>query len=100
MDRCKIGDLGIAPSNESLSKLSQMRGTLCYMSPELVNLDKKSKVDFKTDIWSFGCILFEMCTLQNAFYDVDLSKIKLKILRVNVEIPEDINDPFKHIIKL
>jgi len=34
-----------------------------YMSPEML----RGKWDMKTDIWSLGCILFELCTLQRPF---------------------------------
>ena len=70
------------------------------MSPELVNLDQKSAIDFKTDIWSFGCILYEMATLEKPFYDENLLQIKLKIIRIHYEIPDNVNDVFKIIIKL
>ena len=39
-------------------------GTFSYMSPELIN--NKGYL-FKSDIWSAGCILFEMITLEKAF---------------------------------
>lgn len=36
-------------------------GTKDYMSPEILN---GVKYDFKTDIWSAGCVIFELITLE------------------------------------
>lgn len=46
------------------------------MSPELVKLTRH---DSKTDIWSFGCVMFEMFTGDKAFEDKNHKNLVTKI---------------------
>ena len=60
----KIGDLGVS----TISALGGMHctrvGTPLYLSPELV---KQIPYDYKTDIWSFGCSLYHLASLEPPF---------------------------------
>ena len=40
-------------------------GTPAYMAPEL--LEDKPVYNHTADLWSLGCVLYEMCTLELAF---------------------------------
>jgi NIMA (never in mitosis gene a)-related kinase len=70
LERIKLGDLGLARNFKSLSSKSSFIGTIPYMSPEVIK--QESGIDFKTDIWSFGCVLYEMMTFKMLFENKSL----------------------------
>jgi len=52
-------------------------GTAAYMSPEQA---RGKQVDQRTDIWAFGCLLYEMLTGQLAFGGEDVSVTLARII--------------------
>ena len=63
----KIGDFGIARQLDNQKQLvSSKIGTPAYAAPE-VHDKKNEKYNIKADIWSFGCIIYELFTLKVCF---------------------------------
>jgi len=63
--RVKIGDFGIARVLDNTAAVAvTMLGTPYYMSPEVC---KGESYREKSDMWSLGCVLYEMCMLRHAF---------------------------------
>jgi len=64
----KITDFGLASEGTSKKLVTSNygRGKPSYRAPELI-LNSKSGFNNKVDIWSLGCILFEMVTGTKAF---------------------------------
>jgi NIMA (never in mitosis gene a)-related kinase len=62
-DVIKIGDLGAEKQLET-SMAQTIVGTPYYLSPELC---EEKPYNQKTDIWSLGCVLYEMCTFNHPF---------------------------------
>lgn len=60
----KLGDLGIARNKDTLNMIFTFVGTFFYMSPEMLST---SGYDYKTDVWSTGCIVYELITLEQPF---------------------------------
>jgi Tol biopolymer transport system component len=57
-------------------------GTAAYMSPEQA---RGKSVDKKTDIWAFGCVLYEMLTGNPAFSGTDVTEILAAVIRAEPE---------------
>lgn len=77
-------------------------GTIGYMSPEQVN---GKAVDATSDIFSLGCVLYEMVSGQRAFHGETGAEIIAAILKENpprmtdVEIPPDLETVIHHCLE-
>ena len=72
----KIGDFGISKEVESYKQYAltvNMQGTLHYIAPEILTGKKYNK---KADIWSLGCIIYELVHLSNYYLDKMTDNIK------------------------
>ena len=62
----------------AMTQAGMILGTAAYMSPE----QAKGKVlDRRTDIWAFGCVVFEMLTGTTAFPGDEVSDVLVAIMR-------------------
>jgi eukaryotic-like serine/threonine-protein kinase len=73
------GDMGASPTmSRALTAEGTIVGTMQYMSPE--HLEGK-ETDARSDIFSFGCMLFEMATGKKAFEAKSQASLIAAILR-------------------
>ncbi|KAL5249372.1 hypothetical protein ACHWQZ_G018289 [Mnemiopsis leidyi] len=74
----KIGDFGISRILTSTEYASTFTGTPYYMSPEVIKHDGYGS---KSDIWSLGVILYEICELKRAFEGKNLMSVMMRIIQ-------------------
>ena len=79
--KLKIGDLGVAKEVKE-SHTHTVVGTPYYLSPELW---EEKPYNNKSDIWSLGCILYELCTLKHPFDAKTQGGLFLKIIKEDYE---------------
>lgn len=70
----------VATVLENLSRSGVILGTVGYMSPEQAR-GRVDEIDHRSDIFSFGCILFEAVTGRKAFQGADAIDSLNKIIR-------------------
>jgi serine/threonine protein kinase len=83
LDFIKILDFGISKVALAQGKRAHVRtqmplGSPVYMSPEQIR--SSEGVDARTDIWSLGCVLFELLTGVVAFDEPSLMQLSAAIL--------------------
>lgn len=66
-----------AATETNITQLGIVVGTLPYMSPEQA---QGQEVDKRTDIWAFGCVLYELITGRPAFYGNTTAELMAAIL--------------------
>ncbi|KAG9391584.1 serine/threonine-protein kinase nek2 [Carpediemonas membranifera] len=74
----KLGDFGLARELNANSYAFTNVGTPLYMSPEQI---QKRPYDDKCDIWSLGCVIYELATLNPPFTATTQETLNRKILR-------------------
>jgi serine/threonine protein kinase/TolB-like protein len=72
----------------SLTRTGATAGTAGYMSPEQV---RKEKLDARTDLFSFGLVLYEMAAGQRAFVGETMAVVHDAILNQTPMAPRDLN---------
>jgi serine/threonine protein kinase len=76
----KIADFGLARTIDPESLAKTFAGTLAYMAPEVFDAKiNNERYDYRADIWSVGCILYELITGIKPFNPPDVSRIKTSI---------------------
>ena len=77
-----VGESGTAPSSPTITSsgepgIGMILGTASYMSPEQA---RGKTVGKRSDIWAFGCVLYEMLTGRRPFEGSDVTEILARIL--------------------
>eukprot|EP01053_Blabericola_migrator_P006309 Blabericola_migrator_1__6308@NODE_3184_length_1967_cov_87_201579_g956_i2_p1_GENE_NODE_3184_length_1967_cov_87_201579_g956_i2NODE_3184_length_1967_cov_87_201579_g956_i2_p1_ORF_typecomplete_len566_score111_58Pkinase/PF00069_25/1_4e56Pkinase_Tyr/PF07714_17/0_34Pkinase_Tyr/PF07714_17/1_2e32Kinaselike/PF14531_6/1_8e17Pkinase_fungal/PF17667_1/6_3e11Kdo/PF06293_14/9_5e05WaaY/PF06176_11/4_5e03WaaY/PF06176_11/0_067APH/PF01636_23/0_12CUE/PF02845_16/0_33_NODE_3184_length_1967_cov_87_201579_g956_i22341931 len=78
----KLGDFGIAKQlTDEMAKT--LVGSPYFMAPEV---HRHLPYDEKSDIWSLGCVLFQICTLRHAFPGETMDVILQSILAYDKDV--------------
>ncbi|XP_027896377.1 serine/threonine-protein kinase Nek2 isoform X2 [Xiphophorus couchianus] len=99
----KLGDFGLARIlNHDTSFAKTFVGTPYYMSPEQIN---GMSYNEKSDIWSLGCLLYELCALSPPFTAYNQKELAEKIRegkfrRIPFRYSEELNTLLSRMLNL
>ncbi|KAG8520903.1 Serine/threonine-protein kinase 36 [Galemys pyrenaicus] len=93
----KLCDFGFARAmSTNTMVLTSIKGTPLYMSPELV---EERPYDHTADLWSVGCILYELAIGTPPFYTTSIFQLVNLILKDPVRWPATISPCFKNFLQ-
>ena len=78
--RCRRRVVSMSPTitTPAMTQAGMILGTAAYMCPEQA---KGRPADKRSDVWAFGCVLYEMLTGKRAFEGDDVSDTLAAVLR-------------------
>ncbi|CAE7745572.1 Nek1, partial [Symbiodinium pilosum] len=93
-DNVRLGDLGVARVLSNTSFAHTFVGTPYYLSPEICEERPYNEL---SDVWAFGCVVYEMCTLKHPFEAKNQAALLIKILRgqfapINASYSQELRD--------
>jgi serine/threonine-protein kinase len=83
----------------AMTQMGVILGTAAYMSPEQA---KGRPADKRSDVWAFGCVLYEMLTGRRALEGEDVSDTLAAVLRGEPDwsiVPQDVPTPIRTLIQ-
>ena len=93
----KLGDLNVSKVAKK-GLLYTQTGTPYYASPEVW---KDQPYNYKSDIWSLGCVLYEMITLRPPFRAENMEGLYNKVIKgVYGKIPERFSNDLSNVLKI
>jgi serine/threonine-protein kinase len=74
------GSLSLSPTitTPAMTQLGMILGTAAYMAPEQA---RGKAADRRSDVWAFGCVLFEMLTGKQTFAGEDVTDVIAAVVR-------------------
>jgi eukaryotic-like serine/threonine-protein kinase len=99
-DASASGDAANSPTiTFAATQMGVILGTAAYMSPEQA---KGRTTDKRSDVWAFGCVLFEMLTGRRAFHGEDVSDTLATVLKSDADwsaLPGDVPDTIRDVLR-
>ena len=86
-------------TSPAMTQMGLILGTAAYMSPEQA---KGQPADKRSDVWSFGAVLFEMLSGQRTFRGDDVADTLASVLRQDVDwtaLPASTPAPVRHLAR-
>ena len=94
----KIGGLNVGKNIEGIGMALTQIGTPYFTAPEIW---EQKPYDYKCDIWSIGCILYEMTSLHVPFLGLNMQELYYNILNLKYKpIPKIYSKELNEIINL
>ncbi len=86
-----LADFGLAQRESDILSNSQLAGTPLYMSPEQVRAGS-SRLDGRSDVFSLGCVLYQMVTGVHPFTGKTTNDVLSAIVNSSPIPPQSLND--------
>ncbi|PAA60035.1 hypothetical protein BOX15_Mlig007464g2 [Macrostomum lignano] len=93
----KLIDFGLAKEIfHSIGSTKSLSGTVNFMAPELFNEEGKTVYSPKSDVWAFGCTIYEMLTMEPPNSELGWQQVGFRIQKNPMpDLPNGVSDSLR-----